>query len=116
MSILSGQRFVNALFCSYPLNVVSQSVTLNDLFRLVSVDHGLKAIEGSAAHDIADALLLNAEPLNLVIDVEEEGVVSGTVVARTDKKTAWASYSGQDVKIKSCLVHLKDILPSQATK
>lgn len=65
---------------THPLNVVPQSVTLHYLLRLVAIDDGLEAVEGAASHDVAHALLLDAEPLYLVVDVEEQRVVARGVV------------------------------------
>ena len=65
---------------THPLDVVPQSVTLHDLLRLVAIDDGLEAVEGAAAHDVAHALLLDAEPLDLVVDVEKQRVVAGGVI------------------------------------
>lgn len=69
---------------SYPFDVVSQRVTLDDLLGLVPVDDGLQAVESPPTHDIANALLLDAKPLDLVVYVEEEGVIAGRVIRRAD--------------------------------
>ena len=55
-------------------------MTLYNLLRLVPIDDGLEAVEGAAAHHVAHAFLLDAEPLYLVVDVEEQRVVAGGVV------------------------------------
>ena len=65
---------------THPLDVVPQRVTLDDLLRLVPVDDRLETVEGPAPHDVAHALLLDAEPLDLVVDVEEQRVVARGVV------------------------------------
>ena len=69
-----------------------EGVSLDDLLGLVAVDDGLQAVEGPPAHHVAHALLLDAEPLDLVVDVEEEGVVPGRVVRGTDQEGARAAW------------------------
>ena len=65
---------------THPLDVVPQGVALHYLLRLVPIDDGLEAVEGAAAHNVTDALLLDAKPLYLVVDVEEQRVVTRGVV------------------------------------
>ena len=65
---------------THPLDVVPQGVALHYLLRLVPIDDGLEAVKGPTAHDVADAFLLDAEPLYLVVDVEEQRVVTRGVV------------------------------------
>ena len=76
---------------THPLDVVPQGVTLHYLLRLVPIDDGLEAVKGPTAHDVAHAFLLDAEPLYLVVDVEEQRVVTRGVVRRTDEVAAGAS-------------------------
>lgn len=52
----------------------------NNLLLSVSVDDGVQAFERPAAHQVPHALLLNPEPLDLVVDVEEQGVVPGRII------------------------------------
>ena len=52
-------------------NAQAEGVALDDLLALVAVDDGVQAVECTAAHHVADALLLDAETLDLVVDVEE---------------------------------------------
>ena len=65
---------------THPLDVMPQGVALHYLFRLVPIDDGLEAVKGATAHHVADAFLLDAEPLYLVVDVEEQRVVTRGVV------------------------------------
>lgn len=65
---------------TYSLNVVSQSVSLDDLLRLVPVYNGLETVERSSSHDVSDAFLFDSETLDLVVDVEEERVVARRIV------------------------------------
>ncbi len=63
---------------------MAQRVALYDLLSLVAVDDGLEAFESPAAHDVANAFLLHAKSLDLIVDVEKERIVAGRVVARTN--------------------------------
>ena len=69
-----------------------EGVSLDDLLGLVAVDDSLQAVERSPAHHVAHALLLDAEPLDLVVDVEEERVVAGRVVRGTDQEGTGAAW------------------------
>lgn len=60
---------------------LNESVSLNNLFFPVSVDDGVQAFKCSATHQVTNAFLLYTEPLDLIVDVEEEWVVAGRVVA-----------------------------------
>ena len=66
-------------------------MSLDDLLLAVAVDDGVETLERPPSHQIAYALLLNAEPLDLVIDVEEKRVVARGVVARPHQETAGAA-------------------------
>jgi hypothetical protein len=78
---------------THPLDVVSERVPLHDLLSLVPVYDGLETVKRPAAHHVPHALLLDAEPLDLVVDVEEEGVVAGRVVRGANQKTAGTTCS-----------------------
>ena len=67
---------------------MAQRVALDDLLGLVPVDDGLQAVEGPAAHHVANAFFLDPEPLDLVVDVEKERVIARRVVAWTDEETS----------------------------
>lgn len=59
---------------------LNESVSLNNLFFPVSVDDGVQAFKCSATHQVTNAFLLYTEPLDLIVDMEEEWVVAGRVV------------------------------------
>uniref|UniRef100_A0A2M4D214 Putative secreted protein n=1 Tax=Anopheles darlingi TaxID=43151 RepID=A0A2M4D214_ANODA len=63
-----------------------QRVTLDDLLLPVAIDHRIETLERTATHQIPDTFLLDPEPLDLVVDVEEQRVVTGRVVARTHQE------------------------------
>lgn len=56
-------------------HALAERVTLDDLFCFVAVDDSVQAVKSPTTHQIADALLLNPESLDLIVDVEEERVV-----------------------------------------
>ena len=94
-------------------------MTLDNLLRLVSVDDGLEGVKSPSSHDVANSLLLDPEPLDLVVDVEKQGVVSGRVVARTDEEAAGTSWK-KSIKNTHVKCNLKQIpphnpLPSRCT-
>lgn len=66
-------------------------MSFNDLFRLVPIDYSIQAVKRPPAHQIANALLLNPEALDLIVYVEKEGVVSRRIVTWAHQKTARSS-------------------------
>lgn len=72
-----------------PTNRLNEGVSLDDLLLAVAVDDGVETLERPPAHQVTHAFFLDAEPLDLVVDVEEERVVARRVVARPHQKTAW---------------------------
>lgn len=68
---------INKFLTTHWLN---ESVSLNNLFFPVSVDDGVQAFKCSATHQVTNAFLLYTEPLDLIVDVEEEWVVARRVV------------------------------------
>ena len=80
---------------SYPSDVVSKWVSLHNLLRLVSVYDGLKCIEGPPTHHVSHAFLLYPETLDLIVDVEKQGIVPRGIVTWTDEETSgttWFKY------------------------
>ena len=71
---------------------LAERVALDNLFRLVAVDDSVQAVKGPTAHEIADPLFFNPEPLDLIVDVKEERIVARRIIGRPDKKTARSSY------------------------
>ena len=55
---------------------MSKGMPLNDLFRFVPIDDRIEAFKGPTAHDIPDALFLHPEPLDLIIDVEKQAIIT----------------------------------------
>lgn len=67
---------------------LSQSVSFDDLLLPVSVDDRIEALKRPASHEVPHAFLLYPEPLYLVVDVEEQGVVPGGIVRGSDEEAA----------------------------
>ena len=66
-------------------------MTLNDELLAVTVDDSIQAIKSPSTDNITNTLLLYAKPLNLVIHMEEKGVIPWGIVTRTHQEALWST-------------------------
>lgn len=65
-----------------------QRVPLHNLLLPIPINNCIQTLEYPSAHQIPHALLLDPEPLYLIVDVKEQRVVARRIVARPDQETA----------------------------
>ncbi len=82
------------------LDVLAERVTLHNLLRLVAVDHCVQTFKGPPAHHVTNALLFDSKALDLIVDVEEEGIVAGRIVAGPHQETARAGSHQQVYRLR----------------
>lgn len=74
----------------------SETVSFNYLRTLVVSDDVFKRVEGMTSHEVMRTNSFNAEPLDCVLDVEEERVVARRSFTLPDQETA-RSHGSQGV-------------------
>lgn len=74
---------------TYPTHRLDKSVSLNDLLLPVPVDHSIQTLKGTASHEVTYTFLLNTKPLDLVVYVEEQRVVTRRIVTWSHEERAW---------------------------
>ena len=109
------------------LHMAAKGVTLDDLLRFISQDDCIQAFKRPSTHHIPglllinffppcplisvpDTLLFNTKPLYLVVNVEEETVISGAVIARSDEE---ASRPGPDQQVHGLVLTEISVEPGE---
>lgn len=63
-------------------------MTLDNLLLAVPIDDRVQTLERAAPHHVAHCALLDAKTLYLIVDVEEERVITRGVITGTHQETA----------------------------